>query len=131
LVGLNWVGRNVVIKNNDALTNLDGMGVTGMWGELLIEHNNALTNLDGLEHLHTIASKLDINNNAALTSVSGLFSLTSLGWGLFIEDNESLCRVAELRDLINHIYEFWDSPFEGGEYDTDFYYRVDGNDNTC
>jgi hypothetical protein len=81
LESLNTIGSNFTrgfsIKNNNVLTNLNGLEqLTSLQGFMRINSNDALSSINGLENLASISGDLRIENNIALTSLAGLDSIT-------------------------------------------------------
>lgn len=89
--------NNVVISENEALTDLSGLETLGSVTDVLsIIGNNGMTSLKGLNNLTTIGGHLVLDSNPALESLSDLNNLTLLQQMLTITDNVSLgtCAVA-------------------------------------
>ncbi len=90
-------------NNNPVLTSLSGLdNITYIGGNLLICGNNALTNLTGLEGLDSI-EMLRIVSNDALTSLVGVEGLTSIG-DLEINENNTLVSLTGLEGLTSVEY---------------------------
>lgn len=65
---LTTVGEDLIIADNDALTNLDGLSsLITVGGWLVIYGNDVLTSLDGLSGLTTVGGSLDIHANRCLS----------------------------------------------------------------
>jgi len=87
------ISGNLVIYDNEALTNIDGLSnLRNVEGYLYIEGNSALTNLDGLSGLRYVHWNAEIKDNAVLTNLDGLSRLTTVGGDLHVYDNPSLCQ---------------------------------------
>ena len=100
LSALTFVGGDLVIWHNSALTNLEGLrNITSVGGELWIEGNPSLTNLDGLSNLTSVGENLVIRHNPALVNLDGLSNITSVSGYLCIDRNPSptnfngLCKI--------------------------------------
>ena len=90
-------------NNNPVLTSLLGLdNITFIGGNLLIWGNNALTNLTGLEGLDSI-EMLRILSNDALTNLVGVEGLTSIG-DLEIHENNTLISLTGLEGLTSVEY---------------------------
>ena len=91
-----WLPQHLLIENNEALTNIDGLAsLTSIGGDLVIAENDALADVDGLGSLVSVGEDLEIGdgldgNNTALTHLDGLAALTSVGGALFIGGNSAL-----------------------------------------
>jgi hypothetical protein len=106
LTGLNnitFVGGDVTIIFNDALTNLTGLeGLKNTEGCLLVGWNS-FTTLAGLDGLTYVGGDLEIRNNINLHSLNGLGSLSSTGGSLIIDNNAGLTAIAGL-DQLTSVY---------------------------
>ena len=92
----------MIIYNNDALTNLDGLSnITSVGGYLRIEGNDVLTNLDGLSNITSVDGRLYIEGNDVLTNLDGLSNITSVGDDFYIKGNDSLDRFCGLYLLLS------------------------------
>jgi len=98
LDGLGPIGplkSELVIADNDALTNLDALshlthaGYNGVQFGLVIVDNEVLNDLGGLSNVTTVTKGLLISNNPGLTDLDGLSGLTSAG-SIWIDGNEML-----------------------------------------
>ena len=88
----------MIITNNGALTNIDGLAnLTSVEFRLDIADNIALTNIDGLANFILTDAHLNIINNDALTNLDGLAHLVS--GGLTIDDNDALTNLNSLTNL--------------------------------
>jgi len=81
------------------ITDLSGLQLTSVGGDLKIQHNPSLTDLDGLDMLASVNGGVTIFNNDALTSLSGLDALASIGKNLSILDNNALTSLTGLNTL--------------------------------
>ena len=98
--GCTSIAGSLDIRDNAALTNLDGLAaLTSVGGSLDIYNNAALTNVDGLAALTYVGGSLSINDNAALTNIDRLTALTSVGGGLLISYNAALTNLDGLSAL--------------------------------
>jgi hypothetical protein len=98
-----FIGGDISIQGNDALTGLAGLGsLTYIGGNLNISYNSVLTSLTGLDALNSIIGNLSINNNPHLVSLTGLGANTSIGGGLYIQNNEELisCEIQSICDYL-------------------------------
>ena len=67
---------SLLINNNGALTNLDGLtDLTEIGFNLILENNNSLANVDKLSVFSNIGNGLLVGNNPSLTSCCGLYNL--------------------------------------------------------
>jgi len=66
--------------------------LTTVGGDLIINNNDSLTDLDGLESLTTVGWILYINDNYSLTNLDGLANLTTVDGDLYIDSNDILCQ---------------------------------------
>lgn len=82
------------------LSPLSGIVTADFGSQVLLQNNIALTNLDGLSGLAS-ARWIEINDNPALTSISGLSSLGLVGGPLFIQNNASLDNLDGLEGITN------------------------------
>ena len=87
----------ILIKNNNALTNLNGLNNMTFIAKLNLEGNNSLINLEGLNSLVSL-SQLRLYSNPALQSLSGLDNVSTL-YGLNILSNISLTDISSLSNL--------------------------------
>ncbi len=89
----------IVIQRNAALLNLDGLSaLTELQGALIIHLNDSLADISGLANLSRIGALLHIAANPALASLEGLQSLTRAG-GLGIVNNATLSDISSLFNL--------------------------------
>ena len=83
------------VINNDSLQNLNGLNFTNIVGSyLFIKDNQALTNIDGLAALLTVSNdvSLEILNNASLVNLDGLQNLIKVG-RILIQNNPLLIHI--------------------------------------
>lgn len=83
------------VINNDSLQSLNGLNFTSIIGNyLLIKDNQALTNIDGLASLLTVSNdmSLEIINNASLVNLDGLQNLIKVG-RILIQNNPFLIHI--------------------------------------
>src|SRR6187401_230629 len=94
------------IKNNTALTNLDGLSsmVAVVAGDFHIESNISLQNINGLSKLKLVGRELTIRSNSHLQNVDGLLSLEAVA-GLAIEHNNMLTNLDGLSKLKLVVYD--------------------------
>ena len=92
---------NLMIQNNDALTDIDGLSKLELVGQVLVISDNAsLENVDGLTSLEAV-NGLTIRQNSALKNLNGLSALKLVIANIFIENNPALtdfCGLANLFD---------------------------------
>lgn len=88
------IGWNTSLANLTALNGLDSIG-----GQLLIGYNPSLTSLSGLDSLKFIGNNLKIVFDSALVDLSGLNALKFIGEGVLIEQNTSLISLSGLDSL--------------------------------
>lgn len=106
------IDHDLILKNNNMLTNLDGLSnLTTVGGSVIIgghyllfgmdisEGNGELTNIDGLNSLHSLGDDLLISRNDELTNLLGLTNLNSVSGGLTIEGNALLSTLDGLNNL--------------------------------
>ncbi len=86
----------LLIRDNDSLTDLTGLGSLASIDYLLIENNLNLINVNGLSSLNSIDDALIIQSNNSLQEISGLGNLTTLGQSLTIENNPALTDISGL-----------------------------------
>lgn len=101
LNGLNIssVGGNININQNAALTNLAGLeNLTSVGGDIYISYNSSLTNLEALESLAAV-NNIWIGASPGLTNLSGLESLTSVSGDIEIGGNAALTNLVGLQNL--------------------------------
>ncbi len=126
LLGLNFIGRDLIISGNLLLTTLHGLdsivvvgrhlkiednlqlfdvnglnGLQSIIGQLWIRNNPSLQHVDGLENLSGIIDNFRLEGNAALADVSGLKSLGAVGGNFLINNNVSLPNLYNLRKLMS------------------------------
>ncbi|WP_191860451.1 T9SS type A sorting domain-containing protein [Hanstruepera ponticola] len=90
--------NQLIIDNNDSLTNLEGLGGISGIQSLFIQNNDSLLNLIGLEEgFHAV--NLIINNNLSLQSLDGLIYPTYITQ-IAIENNQSLTNVSALNAIL-------------------------------
>lgn len=99
LSGTTSIGGNLVIRNNDLLTDIAGLSNLTTINSLGIDNNDALLSLAGLSSLTNIATSLDIRNNASLEDLDGLVGVTSLGGSIDFWLNPSLTSIAGLSGI--------------------------------
>jgi hypothetical protein len=93
-----YVGGQLVVQSNDALTDLAGLTAVVRADALRIVGNSALMSLTGLEHVNHFGGEIQIENNGALTSLAGLHNLTTAGI-VAIRSNRSLTDLTALASL--------------------------------
>lgn len=81
------------------ITDISGLQLTSVGGDLQIQHNPSLGTLDGLEMITSVSGGLSIFNNASLTSLTGLDALSSIGRNLSILNNDMLASLTGLNAL--------------------------------
>ena len=79
LTGLTSIG-SLSLSDNDLLNNINGLSnlTVSVIRFLTIENNNALTDLNGLGSIKTVTIHLTISSNFALTDLSGLSNLETV-----------------------------------------------------
>ncbi|MDG1400884.1 MAG: DUF4215 domain-containing protein [Candidatus Binatia bacterium] len=106
-IGVDGAGESLVIADNGALCDLDGLSaLRGLGGSLRVEDNDALNHLDGLSGLTSVGSNSEpasesvvIADNGSLRDLNGLSGLTSLGGALRIANNDALDNLDGLAGL--------------------------------
>lgn len=103
LANISSISAALVIRDNPALDNLDGLSRLRSVGSLEIRSNPALTNVAGLESLET-SRRVSIVDNQSLRRLSGLERLTHLN-SLVLSKNglystSGLEGLRELGDLV-------------------------------
>ena len=98
LAALTEATGNLVIQNNGALINLDGLESLYVAGDLVISGNPALTEIDALDALLFI-SRLEISNNDSLETISDLNLVESVYAEVTIEGNEALRNISGFNSL--------------------------------
>ena len=104
---LTSVGQ-LIINNNNLLTNLKGLGNlkstdSGLFigqGANLNGGNSSLEDISDLSNLASIGGSLIIYNNDKLINLIGLQSITFIGKELVIENNNSLNNFCSIQELI-------------------------------
>lgn len=87
------------IKNNDALTDLDGLqNVTRMFGRLYIGKNSNLKSLSKLKSLKYVGSDLEITENDMLSNLDGLYEITTIEGNVAISFNKTLVEINGLQN---------------------------------
>lgn len=89
------------VINNDSLQNLNGLNFTNITGSyLFIKDNQALTNIDGLSSIISVSDNvsLEIINNAALVNLNGLQNLVKAG-KILIQSNPLLVNIDGLSSI--------------------------------
>ena len=94
LVNINFL----LLGGNSILTDITGLSTLQISDGILIE-NNALSNLNGLGGLQTLGS-LNLNSNPVLSNIDALSSLTSMG-NLLIGNNDALTNLDALSGLVS------------------------------
>ncbi|WP_420574540.1 hypothetical protein [Kordia sp.] len=97
---------NMVLVNNDALVNIQGLSNTGTVYEeisLVIDSNDALTNIDGASNfLGGLLYSVNISNNDALTNVDVMSALGGCIYGgVTVENNNVLTNLCGLTNYAN------------------------------
>jgi len=80
------IAENLIISNNNALENLEGLSNITSIGGLYIDTNIYLDSLEGLNNIDSISGNLSINNNF-LHNLESLNNMTYIGGDLYISDN--------------------------------------------
>lgn len=84
------------IKNNDALTSLEGVGnvlaIKSDWGGLDIIDNDVLMGLDGLDNLQEVEG-MEIAYNSSLLNINAFYGIESVSRYFSIKDNPSLVSI--------------------------------------
>ena len=94
------VGKDLIIRNNDALLNLDGLAsLISIGANFQISENDALNNTAGLANINNIGGGLTIRSNSSLSFIDGLNLVPSLGLDLEISDNASLTNIQQLENI--------------------------------
>lgn len=116
LVNLNGLGSLsraswLVLENNDALTDVDGLSnLSSLDTDLYIDDNDALTSLDGFAGLHGGMGYIQIQGNDALTNLNGLSLVEQLDSGLYVGGNASLADCQGVVKLIDPIDDYEPGP---------------------
>ncbi|WP_196886248.1 T9SS type A sorting domain-containing protein [Aureivirga sp. CE67] len=79
----------LVIKNI-SLTNLEGLNITTVSGDVTVENNNYLISFEGLNLLTSIGGNLIIENNDSILNFEGFDMLESIGGDFHFSFNEEL-----------------------------------------
>lgn len=96
---LTSIGGDLRVQNNAVLLDLDGLDMlTSVSGGVTIFNNDALTDV-GLSALASIGKNLSILNNDGLTGITGLSTLTSIGTSLSISFNPMLTSLVGLEGI--------------------------------
>ena len=112
LDAINYIGGELLIRGNEALTSLSGLDNLASVGGALNIWVCRFTSLTGLGNLSTVGGNLSIGGNDALTSLTGLENLTSVE-GSFSVGSNALSSLTGL-DNLNSIGEnFWISNTDG------------------
>ncbi len=111
LEGLTGVGQSLTIRENEALTSVDGLsGLTSVGGDafepgelvrdrgLDIAENPLLADIDGLSGLESVLGSLSIENNEVLVHLDGLSGLRYAG-SLSLFSNDKLADINALHLL--------------------------------
>ncbi|WP_179319156.1 fibronectin type III domain-containing protein [Winogradskyella helgolandensis] len=92
-LGIEHVGQNFKISNNDGLNNLDGLDkLEEVFGTFQIEQNSNLQDISGINNLTTIGTTLAILNNINLITVTGFNNLNSVD-SIWFQANWSLTQI--------------------------------------
>jgi len=97
---------NLIINNNNSLTNLDGLSnLKVVFNNLFIGQgdgnggNSSLENINALSNIESLDGNLVIYNNDKLNTLNGLQSLKSVGRYLVIAENDNLENLNGLESL--------------------------------
>ncbi|MEO1260633.1 MAG: CARDB domain-containing protein [Bacteroidota bacterium] len=99
LASLKEVTGNIVITNNELLTNLDGLDNITKAGGLAIAINDVLENAEALSSLSGELIYFTISGNPKLTQLAGLEGITRVINSVIIYDNELLENLDGLASL--------------------------------
>ncbi|MEM7371987.1 MAG: FlgD immunoglobulin-like domain containing protein [Bacteroidota bacterium] len=100
LSNLTSIGEDLILGDNDLLTNVDPLtSLATIGGSFLLDRNDALNNLDGLSSLQSVGGEITFVDNGALADVDGLSALTTVGGNLRILGNDFLGNVDGLSSL--------------------------------
>lgn len=99
LSSLQIVNGAVEIRNNPALTSLDGFSPVYAGSDLIIRSNPLIQNLNSLAGLDTVAGEFVIRSNQNLNSITGLASLKRVGLDFIVRDNAPLVSLTGLENL--------------------------------
>jgi len=85
-----------------------------------IRENDALTNLDGLSDIDSVSGDLNIISNQILTSMAGLSSLSTLGGNYTVMANTVLptCQAQNIADDLINNHEYTGTIMISGNDDT-------------
>lgn len=99
LSSLQIVNGAVEIRNNPALTSLDGFSPVYAGSDLIIRSNPLIQNLNSLSGLDTVAGEFVIRSNQNLNSITGLGLLKRVGLDFIVRDNAPLVSLTGLENL--------------------------------
>lgn len=98
LAGVTRLAGDLVLERA-ALTDLRGLAIEAVTGDVVIRGNVTLESLEGLERLRSIGGRLVVEKNPRLTSLFELAALREVGGDVRIDGNAALspCEAAALR----------------------------------
>ncbi|MEP4485969.1 MAG: choice-of-anchor D domain-containing protein [Halioglobus sp.] len=101
LKDLQTIGRNLVVRDNSVLSNVDGLvNVTTIGRGIDFRDNAGLLDVDGLSSVSSVARSIRFEDNAALDNLDGFSNISELSNGfLRIRDNASLSSLSGLSAL--------------------------------
>jgi len=107
--GSGWICNRVTGKltvSGDGVTDVGGLSNIVSIGILVIKNNNDLTNIDGLSSVSRVEGYASIYGNAVLADIDGLANLTSIAGNLHIGTNNSLLDIIAncWRNGADHVY---------------------------
>jgi hypothetical protein len=88
-----------LVLERATLTDLRGLALEAVTGDVVVRGNPRLRSLEGLDRLASIGGRLVVEKNPRLTSLFELASLREVGGDVTIDGNEALsaCEPAALR----------------------------------
>lgn len=114
------------IRDNDGLTNLNGLNSFLFARFMVINYNDGLINLNGLESLGNIEELLNISNNPSLTTLDGIQNLVTFPDGPFelvaIHSN-NLLSICDFPNICNFLM--------NPPMDPDFVININNNASGC
>jgi hypothetical protein len=102
LAGYTFISGDLIIECPGCIDLSELICLTSVGEALVIRDNAALTNLDGLNGITSVGGFLDIFSNDVLTDLDGLNGITSVCYYIWISSNNVLpdCEVCDLLDQL-------------------------------